>query len=302
MASSVSRTIGHGTAFGIDLSEYGFHRPRYAVRSEERISAVRRTVDDVEGHVEARLFVRPLQLVRLVDRHLWILIAMKHEERGIVRANVRDRAGELGELWYGVWLRAEQEIEGRLAHAQPVRRRLREDGRQVRRAVVVDDRSDTGGLTWILPHRPFESLLAITDADERRKVAAGGRAGDGNAIDAIAVVACLGAEKPDRSLDVMHLRWKARLDRLPEVEAGERVAVLDEGHGRLRPGPRAPGSTVYPHDERWRLYACWQIEIERERLAVNYGVGDVLVHAAVLGVQGQRKKEETESAAERSHH
>ncbi len=146
------------------------------------------------------------------------------------------------------------------------------------------------GLARILAHRALERLLAVADADERRKVAAGGRPGDGDAIDAIAVVARFGAEKPDRSLDVMDLRRKTRLDRLPEVEAGERVAVLHEGHRRLRLGSRTPGSAVHPHDERWRAHACRQIEIERERLAVDCGVGDVLVHAAVLGVQGQRQK------------
>src|SRR4029079_6569033 len=50
---------------------------------EEHVASARSAAQELAIHLDARFLIRALQLVRLVDRHLRILIAMEEEQRRI---------------------------------------------------------------------------------------------------------------------------------------------------------------------------------------------------------------------------
>ena len=71
---------------------------------------MRAAVHDAERHVEAESLVRADDLVRLVDRHLRILIAVEDEQRGIALVDVRHRTGQRRQRLRDVGLTAEQQV------------------------------------------------------------------------------------------------------------------------------------------------------------------------------------------------
>ena len=101
--------------------------------------------------------------------------------------------------------------------------------------------------------------------------------GDGDPVRAIAVGRCIRAQVADGRLDVVDLRRKARLRGLPEVHARHREAVRQEDRRHTGLGPGRPCSPVDPHQQRRRLDASGQIQIERQGFPVDAGVDEILV-------------------------
>ena len=64
-------------------------------------------VDDDESDIEAKLLVSAVELVRLIDGHLRILIAMQEHQRRILGIHMRDRAGQCGQLRHLIGQRTE---------------------------------------------------------------------------------------------------------------------------------------------------------------------------------------------------
>ena len=68
------------------------------IRREELIATMSRSMHDVEVDIEPTRRIRTLEFVRLIDRHLRILIAVKKQQRGIGPVDMEYRAGELCEF------------------------------------------------------------------------------------------------------------------------------------------------------------------------------------------------------------
>ena len=90
----------------------------------KRGAAVCRAVHHYELNGSAGPLIRPRQFVGLVDRHLRILIAVQQQQRRVVFVDVKHRAGQMGELLFGVGLAAEQQLQGGDTDVQAIRRRL----------------------------------------------------------------------------------------------------------------------------------------------------------------------------------
>jgi hypothetical protein len=91
----------------------------------------------------------------------------------------------------------------------------------------------------------------------------------------------------------------------PEVEARGRDAPLDEHfrHARLRPS--TPRPTVHPDEQRRRFHAFGQVQVERERLAVDRRVDKILELPRRLRVkrrqnQAQRNRDHYQTALRKS--
>ena len=61
---------------------------------EELWATVRSVVDQFELARALHPLVGPFEFMRLVDRHLGVLVAVDQQQRGIVGVDVRDWAGE----------------------------------------------------------------------------------------------------------------------------------------------------------------------------------------------------------------
>jgi hypothetical protein len=100
------------------------------------------SVDDYELHRQAGFLVGAAEFVCLVDRHLRVLVAVEEEQGRIVGIDVKDWAGEAGEIGNVFRLAAEQEIERRYADAEAVGSGLVEDRGEIRAAVKANDSLD----------------------------------------------------------------------------------------------------------------------------------------------------------------
>ena len=87
--------------------------------SKKRAPAVPGPVHHDQLRVETGAFIRTLELVGLVDRHLRVLIAVQQEQRRIAGVDLEYRARESRELFLLVREPAEQCLERGLADTEP---------------------------------------------------------------------------------------------------------------------------------------------------------------------------------------
>ena len=97
---------------------------RQSLRIEKRGAAMRGPVDDDELHRAIDLFICAAQLVRLIDRHLRILISVEKEQGRISRIDVKNGAGEMGYCRKVIGLTTEEQVERGNPDAQAVWRGL----------------------------------------------------------------------------------------------------------------------------------------------------------------------------------
>ena len=99
---SVGRSRARGGRRGRRLaatqlcSEEGRY-PFDVLRRIERVAAVRGAMHDDEVDLKPLLLVRALELVRLVDRHLRVLVPVQQHQRRIRAVDLEHRARELRE-------------------------------------------------------------------------------------------------------------------------------------------------------------------------------------------------------------
>lgn len=196
------------------------------VGGEEELAAVCAAEDGFEGDGEAESFVGTEHFQALVDGHLGVLVAVVPEERWIGFIDVKDGAGEAGEVGFGVGLSAEEQFEGGNAHVDAVGSGLGEDGRQVRGAVEDDDGLDVGGLAFMVAEIAFEFLVAVGYADERGEVTAGGAAANGDFLCGNAVVVSRAAEVANGGFDVVDLGRELGDGGKAVVDAGDGEAFV----------------------------------------------------------------------------
>jgi hypothetical protein len=60
----------------------------------------------------------------------------------------------------------------------------------------------------------------------------------------------LSAQKPDRSLYVVNLRWETSLGSLPKIDARHRKAVIEKRARRIGFRAVVPGASVNPNNQR----------------------------------------------------
>ena len=75
-------------------------------------------MNDVEFHWSSGMVVGTLQLMRLVDRNLRILVTMKEQQGRIGSVDVSDWTGEFCHIWDLVWQAAQEPRQCRTAYAQ----------------------------------------------------------------------------------------------------------------------------------------------------------------------------------------
>src|SRR4051794_1356432 len=102
-----------------------------ALGVEELFAAMAAAVEDDRAAGELERLVAALELEGLVHRGLRVLVAVDQQQRGVAGVDVEHGAGQAREVRRLVRLRAQQQLKGGDANAEPVRRRLGEDGRQV---------------------------------------------------------------------------------------------------------------------------------------------------------------------------
>jgi len=73
-------------------------------------TAMPRSMNNLELYRKSEFLIAPLQLVRLIDRHLWILVPMNQQEWGVGPVHVKERAGKLCNLCVVFRLTAEQQL------------------------------------------------------------------------------------------------------------------------------------------------------------------------------------------------
>src|SRR5438093_10743244 len=96
-------------------------------------------VNDFELNGRLHLLISTVQLMRLVDWHLRVLISVHQEQRRIVAIDVEDGTGEARQGENIRWLATQQKFQRGKTNLQAVRRELTENRRQVSRAVEADD-------------------------------------------------------------------------------------------------------------------------------------------------------------------
>ena len=97
-------------------------------------------MNHVEDNFQFVVFICALELVRLVDRHLRILVSVKEQQGRIVRVDVKHRARKFRKRRHSVGLCAQQPFESGRAHIHTEWSGLLQDRRQIRRAVITEDR------------------------------------------------------------------------------------------------------------------------------------------------------------------
>ena len=88
-------------------------------------------VDDFKVNYDPRILCSTMQLMRLIDGHLRILVTVQQQERWIQRIDVKNRAAEMRKLGLVFDQTAEQQVESRFANVQSAWRGLRQDAGQV---------------------------------------------------------------------------------------------------------------------------------------------------------------------------
>lgn len=94
------------TAAGAELPvQERIDRAKHSI-GKKLISAVRGAVEYFKPNRQIKPSVLAVQFVRLIDRHLRVLIAMHDKQWWVPGVHVRHRAGKLGQVWLGFWLRS----------------------------------------------------------------------------------------------------------------------------------------------------------------------------------------------------
>ena len=96
-------------------------------------------MNDFELNWRLRLLIGPVQLMRLIDRHLRVLVSVQKEQRRIVAIYVEDRTGEAGQREDIRWLATQQKFQRGDTNGQAMRRGLAENCREICRAIETDD-------------------------------------------------------------------------------------------------------------------------------------------------------------------
>ena len=91
---------------------------RVAFLVGELWSTVRRPMDYLELNLHVPFFVGVVELVRLVDGHLRILVSMQHQQRRIGRIDVEHGAGETRQTLFVLRLTSEEKVQGGYAHTE----------------------------------------------------------------------------------------------------------------------------------------------------------------------------------------
>ena len=192
----------------------------------------------------------------------------------------------------------EQELERRHSHAEPVRRGLSQDARQVARTVEADDGLHVGRRRSIAADFAFERTMTVARADQRREVPACRRTRHDERRRGMAVSGRVRAQVADGRLDVMDLGGKLGHRREPVVDARDRPAPLRHAEQiHLSARARPPSAAVHPHDQTHWLGLLRQEQIERERALGDRGEphvahGSWRGRAAVRrGAEGRRGRE-----------
>ena len=107
-----------------------------------------------------------------------------------------------------------------------MRRRLRENGYEVGRSVVVDDGLHVGRLIKVVSDGPLQFSVTVRDADQGHEVSTGRRAGNANSPGIEAVQGLITPKEANRRFAVVNLRRKHRFGRKSIIDAGNRVACL----------------------------------------------------------------------------
>lgn len=250
--------------------------------------------DNDELHRETGFLIGGGEFLGLLGWHLWIGVAVQEKQGRVVRVNVFDWAGELGEFRLFGGLTAEEELQRRHADAAAVLGALLEDGHEIRGAEQADDALHVARLVEVSADIAFKFLIAIGDTDEGGEMAARRRPGDYDAVGVDAQFGLVCAEEADRGFDIVGLCREGGLSGESVIDADDGEAFIDERAERaVFFRSSSPRASVDINDEgRVRLFR--NIKIELQRQVADAGVFDIAldVDGSSDGWQDQRERKE----------
>ena len=122
----------------------------------------------VESDRKPKALELAVQLMRLIDRHLQILISMQQEQGRVRAVDMEDWACQHRQLPLLLGLATEQELQSRFPDAQSARSGLVQNRQQVARSEVRNDRLHFRRLVKMRADRSFKFRGAVCYADQSR--------------------------------------------------------------------------------------------------------------------------------------
>ena len=132
----------------------------------ELLAAMGGPVQYVESDRQPKALELAVQLIRLVDGHLRILISMQQKQWRVRPVDMRDWACQHRQSPLFLGLATEQELQGRFSDAEPPRRGLVQNRQQVARSEVRNDCLHLRRLGKMRADKSFKFRSAVCYPDQ----------------------------------------------------------------------------------------------------------------------------------------
>ena len=140
--------------------------PGESFRRVEGSAAVASAVHDFEFDRSLDAAVRAVHFVGLVNGHLRILVSVEQEQWRIAAIDMKERTCQTREVHNVRGLPTEQQLQSGDPNFQAVRRRLRQDGGQIRRAIEADDPLNPRTLRVVVSDFSFQFAMSIRHTNQ----------------------------------------------------------------------------------------------------------------------------------------